>query len=54
MISLDKARELLGETGKNMTDEEIIVLERNIQVFVNIALDRAIEDIKNRKKDFYA
>ena len=40
MISLDKARKLLGKTGKNMTDQQVEKITNELTVLANILLDQ--------------
>lgn len=47
MIDIKKARELLGKRGEKMTDEEIIRIEKQMRIWVNIIIDRVLEDKRN-------
>jgi len=49
MLSIDEARKLLGNTGKQMTDEGIIKLQNELTILSNILIDQYIEDKKNGK-----
>ena len=41
MISVEKCRELLGDAGLSLTDEEILTLRDQLYVLADIALDIA-------------
>ncbi|KKR17711.1 MAG: hypothetical protein UT87_C0005G0030 [Candidatus Levybacteria bacterium GW2011_GWC1_40_19] len=47
MVDIKRARELLGKRGERMTDEEIMRVEEQMRIWVNIIIDRVLEDKRN-------
>lgn len=50
MISIKLAREKLGESGKNMTDQEIEKLLNNLYALIGMIIDNNISSFKPCKK----
>lgn len=49
MISIKRARCLLGKTGGKMTDKEIVKLQGELHTLSDILIDQYIEDKKKGK-----
>ncbi len=43
MVSIKRARQLLGKKAETMTDEDILRLENQLKVMVDIIIDQVVE-----------
>ena len=50
MITIEKARKILGETGKEMADKEIEKLRNQLYSLINQILDNNLDLLKPCKK----
>ena len=49
-MNIKKARELLGEKGKKMTDEEIIDVESRLRILANMIIDKVLAMTPEERK----
>lgn len=50
-MDIKKARELLGDKGKSMSDEEVIAVENQLRVLADIAIDTVLAMTPEERKE---
>ena len=52
MVTLEKAKEILGDTAKDMPDEKIVDVVEHLYKFANFIIDRYLEMTPEERKGF--
>jgi len=50
MITIERAREILGKKAEKMSDEEVLKITSELEMLANIAMDSYLAEQKGKKE----